>query len=142
MAGIDEEADGDGHIAGVDEVIEDGGDAVFPVCGDVLVAVLENHEGGGFVGGVLGGDVDEVFAEGAGENFGIAEEEGALDFALGDIWFGLGTRAEGVVVGGVGDWGAGGEEGEEEEFQRSTFNFRRSTFNFGLWTLDGELMGV
>ena len=47
-AGVDEDTDGDGHVAFSDEVVEDGGGTEWAVGSGVTEAVLKDHEGGGF----------------------------------------------------------------------------------------------
>ncbi len=68
-AGVDEDADGDGHFLGGDEVVEDDVGAGAAVVVAEAHAVLEDHECGGGRAIVLGGDVDGVVALGAGEDF-------------------------------------------------------------------------
>ena len=71
-AWVDEEADGDGHVSGGDELIEGVGNVsffarVFHETGPVL----EDHEAGGFGVVIFLGDVDPVIALGAGEDLGV-----------------------------------------------------------------------
>ena len=73
-AGVDEETDGDGHVSGGDELVEGIGDVAFLAgVADEPGTVLEDHEAGGFLRIVFGGDVDPVVAVGAGEDFGRIE---------------------------------------------------------------------
>lgn len=97
-AGVDEEADGDGHVAGGDEFVEGIGDvAFFAGIADEAGSVLEDHEGGRLFRVIFCGDVDPVVAVGAGENFGV-----------GELVFGEFSGGEGL-----------GDEGEEEEESHS-----------------------
>ena len=92
--GIDEDADGDGDVALGDEVVEDGGVADLAVGVSVAEAVLEDEKGGGFGGVVLGGNVNEVFAVGVGEDLAVIPGV-AGDGAFGDV------LREGVGVGRI-----------------------------------------
>ncbi len=111
-AGVNEDADGDGHLAFVDEVVEYGGGAEVALEVDVGGAVLEDHDAGGVGGVVLGGDVDPVVAGGAGVDFA----GGPL--VLGDGALGDACLDEGVGAVGVGDvFGVGGGSGDGEEYE-------------------------
>ena len=46
--GVDEDTEGDWHVAFGDEVVEDGGGAEWTFGSGVTETVLEDHEGGGF----------------------------------------------------------------------------------------------
>ena len=68
VAGVDEHANRDRHIAVVDQVVEHDRH-VRGRAGDVTAPVLEDHDAGRRpVGLVLGGDVDPVVALGVGED--------------------------------------------------------------------------
>ena len=83
-AGIDEDADGDGHVTLGDEVVEDGGGAERAVGCGVAEAVLKDHEGGGLGGVVLRREIDEVVTGGAGIDVAIVPAV-LSDFAFGDV---------------------------------------------------------
>ena len=70
-SGIDEDADGDRHLPGRDQVVEDDWDAEVAFLIDVTRAILEDHHAGGSLAVILCGDVDPVIARGAGEDFGV-----------------------------------------------------------------------
>mgnify|MGYP007101532562 CR=1 FL=1 len=88
-AGVDKEADGDGHVSGGDELVEGIGNVAFFSGGaDETGSVLEDHEAGGLGGVVFGGDVDPVVAGGAGEDPGLVK------LVFGELSGGKGRRNE------------------------------------------------
>ena len=122
-AGADEDGDHDRDFFLLGEVVEGGDEARVGVATGVALAVLDDEEGGGGLGVVLGGDVDPVVADHAGVD--LARVHDFLgEFALGDAglfvgvgsergevgwWFGFAVDGDGVVVAG-----SGGEFGERE----------------------------
>ena len=107
VAGVDEDGDGDGHFAAVNQIIADGGDAVFAAGADEGLAVLEDHEGGGFLGVVLRGDVNPIVPGGVGEDL-AGECKRADDFAVrcAFVHLRVGAGEVEVVVGSANCVGA------------------------------------
>lgn len=91
FTGVDEDADGDGHFAFVDEVIEYGGGAEVAGEADVAAAVLEDHDASGGIGIVLSGYIKPVVAGGA-----------FVDFTGGELVLGDGALGDAVLDEGVG----------------------------------------
>jgi hypothetical protein len=105
-AGIDEDADGHGDVAGMDEIVEHGGGAEGSVGLDKSAAVEADEDAGRFGPVILGGDIDPVVALGAGEN-------GTLPlvlshFPLRDAFLDHGVGTGDIVL-------VGGEEGSREK---------------------------
>jgi hypothetical protein len=68
FAGVHEDTDGHGHLASVDEVVEDDGSAYLTLGIEVQAAVLEDHERRRLRSCVLRRDVHPVPAVGVGED--------------------------------------------------------------------------
>ena len=63
---LDEDAGSHRHLAARDQVVEHGGNKLH-----IPAAVLENHDTGGILGPVLGGDVDSPLARGPGKDLAL-----------------------------------------------------------------------
>jgi hypothetical protein len=62
---VNEDSNSDGDLSSMDEIIKSDGGAGLPIFVDVSMAVLKDHESGGFGGFVLAGNVKIVLAKGA-----------------------------------------------------------------------------
>lgn len=104
---VDEDADGGRHGAAVDEIVKNGGHTPGSVEVDVVVTILEDHDGGGFVGVGLDGEVNPPVARGVGEDLAAKR----LHLAQFTLWHaGLGE-----LLWGQGLSKGGGSEKSEKE---------------------------
>jgi hypothetical protein len=67
VSGIEEDADGHGHLAAGDEVVEDDGRAPVARRLHIIVSILEDHDGRRLLGLVLRGHVNPPVAGRPGE---------------------------------------------------------------------------
>ena len=99
--GVDEDSDGDGHLAGVDQVVEDHRGAELAFLVHIPLAVLEDHHRGWGRAIILGRDVDPVVALRSGKDRAFMAVPG--DLAGRDAVFAFGVCAENVLlVAGAG----------------------------------------
>ncbi|MDB6130484.1 MAG: hypothetical protein JWM04_1591 [Verrucomicrobiales bacterium] len=98
VARVDEDGDSDRHLASVDQVIEDIGNSVFPFRTYKGLAILKDHEPGGFGAVVLGRDVNPVMAGGIREDL-ARQGKRTDDFAVGNIVVreGIGSQSVDVI---------------------------------------------
>src|SRR5262249_24916649 len=120
----------------VNQVVENGRDAELAFGVEVRPAVLENHDAGGFLTVVGGGDVDPVVAHGA-------REDGALPGVLRDLSPGHARLvgrigAELVVVGGV--QGKVGEQNKDGGKNEAHGNLQKAGDYFALAGATGTMM--
>jgi hypothetical protein len=107
VTGVDEDANGRWHGLAVDEVVKNGGHAPSSIEVDVVVTVLEDHDGGGFGGICLDGEVNPPVARGVWKNLAAKR----LHLAQFTLWHaGLGE-----LLWGQGLSQAGRGEGGEDE---------------------------
>ena len=92
FAGVDEDADGDGHFAFVDEIVEYGGGTKVAGEADIAAAILEDHDTGGSLGVILSGDIEPIVAGGA-----------FIDFAGGELMLCDGALGDSILNKGIGD---------------------------------------
>lgn len=128
-AGIDENADGHRDFPFVDEVVESDGGAALSFFIDVGMAILKDHDGGGFGRFVLGGDVEVVLAEGAFED--LAAVFVARDFANGDSFLTLRVFGERWFLGVKGRACAKSEGDDERSHDPSLLGEKLGSIGWG-----------
>ena len=96
-AGIDEQPDGDRHLACRDEVVKNHRDPPAAIAVHITAAVLEDHQAGGFGGIILRRNIHPGLVVGARED--AAGGEGQLLLLAGrNAGFRHGVRPELIVI--------------------------------------------
>ena len=95
-SGVNEDADGDGNLTSMDEIIECNGGSALASFVDVGVAVLKDHDSSGFRGFVLVGNVKIVLTQRALKD--LTAVLVSRDLTYGDTLLALGIFGEPVIA--------------------------------------------
>lgn len=104
VARVDEDANGGWHGSAVDEVVKNGGHAPSSVEVDVVMTVLEDHDGGGLGGVGLNGEVHPPVARGVWKNL-AAKRLHLAQFTLRHAGLGQLLWGQGLSQAGRGEGG-------------------------------------